>query len=222
MRVPIAVYMIPLVLLAMLGSAFAQDEAVRNDQSAQEWERPIPCDGFAQADSPDFDMPIPPPGMMPPGGPRGGDGQRFERLRMAKLAEFLELKEDQKEAVLEAFRTMRVRQRQIEKTRRTIIDELSQMLKSDHVDEKALIAKTDELTALERDRFAELDEFIKTTRAILTPVQVAKMAIFQERFEAAALRMVREGKRHPGGHGGPGRPGGPDRPMPPDSFEDRP
>jgi hypothetical protein len=135
-----------------------------------------------------------------------GERRGFEQLRLAKLAELLELKEEQEAPFIEAFRTMRQQQRQIEHRRRQLLDEMSQILRSDRIDEKILAAKTDELTALEHERLAGLDEFVKSARAILSPIQVAKMAIFQERFEAAALRMARERMHRPGGPGGQNTP----------------
>lgn len=164
-------------------------------------------------------MAQPRPGQGEP--PHRGDGQRFERFRMKKLAELLELKEEQKEPLFRAFRSMRQAQRQIEQRRQQLLDELSQIVKDNPGDEKELIARTDQLVALERDRIAEMEIFVGKARTILSPVQVAKMALFQERFEAAAMRMTREFMHRQGGHGGPDGPGAPDMP-PPDSFEDRP
>jgi Spy/CpxP family protein refolding chaperone len=181
----------------------------------------MPCDEFAQVDSPEFDSPVPPPGMTPgtppPGrGPGMGDRRGFERLRMNKLAELLELKDTQRKPFMEAFRKMRHQQRQIDQRRQHLLEEMSQIVRNDHPDEVALSAKTDELMSLERERSAGMEEFVKTTRAILTPIQVAKLAIFQDRFEAAALRMARERMHHPDG------PGGPNRPVDSDGTSDRP
>lgn len=154
------------------------------------------------------------------GEPPRGDAQRFERLRMRKLAELLELKQEQKQPLFRAFGEMRLAQRRIEQKRQLLLDELSQIVKNNPLDDQALDAKTDQLTALERERIVEREIFIRKVRAILTPVQVAKMALFQERFDAAALRMSREFMHRRGGPGGPGGP--PDMPIPEDSLEDRP
>ena len=218
MRSYITIHVTVMAILLIFGPAFAQTDPPHDGPPFQKC--PVsatPCYDFAWLDTPDSNEPIPPPGGMRPGeGPHGGDRRGFERLRMAKLAELLQLKEDQKEPFIEAFRKMRSRQRQIEQQRKQLLDELSQMLKSDRIDEKGLVAKTDQLVALERDRFAVMDNLFQAARTILTPVQVAKMALFQERFEAAAMRMTREFMHR---QGGPGRP---NMPMPPDSFDGRP
>ncbi|PWB73787.1 hypothetical protein C3F09_04810 [candidate division GN15 bacterium] len=203
-------------MLVAIGSAAAQDCPAQGRQNAQVCQRPEPGTEFAQNDS-EFDRPVPPPGEMPPMGmPHGGRGRGFERLRMAKLIELLQLTDTQRAPFLEAFRKMRHQQREVERQRMEILDEMSQMLKSDRADEKMLNIKTDELSSLARERCAGMEEFVSATRAILTPTQVAKMAIFQERFDAAALRMLRDRMLHPGGPGGSGMS------MPHDSFRDEP
>jgi len=207
-----------LAFLLILGSAFAQIDPPRDGRPPHECpELGMSGNDLAWLDAPDSDAPMPPPGEMRQGeGPHGGDRRGFERLRLRKLAELLELRQDQKQPFMEAFRKMRFQQREIEQQRRQLLDELSQMLKDDHIDDKALAIRTDKLAALDRDRLAVMQELFQSARRILTPVQVAKMAIFQERFEAAALRMVREFRHRPGG------PGAPNRPMPPDSSDGRP
>ena len=211
MRVLILLGIVLLLALATALPAYPQGHPCQMPVGSADCQIPRSCDEFAQVDSPEFDRPVPPPGMTPgtpppDGGPRMGERRGSERLRLAKVAELLELTEEQRAPFMEAFRTMRRQQRQIEQRRRQLLDEMSRILKSERINEKDLVAKTDELGILERERFAGLDEFAKTTRAILTPVQVAKLAIFHERFEAAALRMAREKMHRPGGPGGPNMP----------------
>lgn len=210
MRIRRTMCVMTIMLVATAGSAFAQGAPCPMKGTSQDCPMVMPCDEFAHIDSPEFDSPLPPPGMAPgtppPGrGPGMGDRRGFERLRMAKLTELLELKAEQRKPFMEAFRKMRHQQRQIGQRRQQLLEEMSQIVRNERPDEGALSAKADELTSLEHERFAGMDEFVRTTRAILTPTQVAKLAIFQDRFEAAALRMVRERMHHPGGPGGPNR-----------------
>lgn len=211
MRILIPLCTVLLLALATAHPVFPQGHPCQMPVGSADCQMPQSCDEFAQVDSPEFDRPVPPPGMTPgtpppDGRPRMGERRGSERLRLAKVAELLELTEEQRAPFMEAFRTMRRQQRQIEQRRRQLLDEISRILKSERINEKELVARTDQLGVLERERISGLDEFVKTTRAILTPVQVAKLVIFQERFEAAALRMARERMHRPGGPGNPNMP----------------
>jgi len=166
-------------------------------------------------------------------GPRGLDPEqrrRLEDLRRRRMAEFLELDEEQAEALereLGAFRRQheelrRERRRLMEELRRTLGAESAQLrerLRDLRGDEKA--ALRDQLDALRRNAEAReraLSELRQRLSRDLTLEQQARLQLFAERFQKQlqeGARRIRERRgaleREPGRDPGRGFRGEPDR-----------
>ena len=150
-----------------------------------------------------YSQPSDPPDSGAPS-PRMGRGARWghmepeqrrkyvEQFRLLKLLEILDLKEDQEAKFIESFRAMRRQQREIEQNRTEIMKNLSADLEKNGVDDARITNATDKLFALEDRRREAMRGFLTKARAFLTPEQVGRLILFQERFELELLERVRE------------------------------
>ena len=153
------------------------------------------------------------PGMPdPPANPRrlGMEQRRrqLEQLRLAKLLEVLDLKDDQEAPFMDAYRAMRRQQRQIEDDRAAAIQELSSGLETNSIGKQRIGELIDRLLALASDRVKTVDDFVMSMRKVLTPQQLGRLVVFQERFELELLEKLR-GFRGRMGQGGQFPPAGP-------------
>ncbi len=115
-----------------------------------------------------------------------------EQFRLLKLLELLDLKEEQEAKFIESFRSMRRQQRKIEQDRAELMQEISEELERNRVDDARIISAADQLLALDERRREVMANFLGKARTLLTPEQVARLILFQERFELELLERVRE------------------------------
>lgn len=137
--------------------------------------------------------------------------KHLEQLRMLKLLELLDLREDQEAEFLIAYRRFTDDMKELEDSKREIVDQLSDAVSEEPVDDGKINGLLDDLTTIEQSRLERLKAHIGDLRGLLEPVQLAKLAVFQERFEAQMLDRLKEFReRRSGGSGG--GPGGQMRP----------
>ncbi len=120
--------------------------------------------------------------------------ERIENLRKVRLVEILELKEDQSVRFLARMNDHDNARRTLMKDRGEALDRLERLIRNKADDgeyEKAFadVAAIDERMTMERKSFfAGLND-------ILTPIQRAKMLIFERRFEKELREAMREAQR---------------------------
>jgi Spy/CpxP family protein refolding chaperone len=144
---------------------------------------PVPTDPAAQRG----------PGRNSRRGPADVEQRRkfLDQLRVLKLLEVLNLREDQEPKFLQAFSDMRRRQRQVEEERAAVIDELAQNLQERKVDSKRIDEIIAKLTLLGTERAKLVTDFVASMRQLLTPEQLGRFIVFQDRFEYELLQRVR-------------------------------
>lgn len=122
-----------------------------------------------------------------------------ENLRMMKLLEAVDLSEEQSEKFVPLFYGFRKDIKGLVGERNGIIEGIRELITTDAPDDRI----KEELAKLKMNR-AEFsgrqDKFLGDCESILTTPQLAKLVIFQERFEREMLESLREFRRH----GGPG------------------
>lgn len=119
----------------------------------------------------------------------------LENLRLLKLLEAVELSEEQSERFIPIFHAFRTNMKELFDQRRELIDRLADQVKSGAPDEE-LERSIQQLRDL-KDRMDALhDSFIDDCRSILNIHQLARLVIFQERFEREILESLREFRRH--------------------------
>ncbi len=165
-----------LLLLALLGIAVSLS-AQQPPRAAQAPEAPD-----------EFDQEFPP-----------GPGSQFERFRMNKMLEMLQLDEQHRQTMRKLFREHRQAMQEIEKESRRALEDLTDQLHDRRADDKAIdktLAKLDSLD-IQRDRLRV--EFKKEADKSLTIVQRAKLRVFMQRFERQMVEKVRGMREHMAG-----------------------
>jgi len=195
-------------LLALLaaGTCLGND-AAGNQPGSDPADRPrfdlFDCPGGLGFDSEPrpFDMifaqgPVRGPGSGKGFGGRHGEEwedrrQHLEQLRMLKMLEALNLSEDQELEFLTAFRAVRKEHGRLNNEKEMLVDSLSALLDNDPTDEKAITSAVDRILAIEDTRRDVMKEFIDNIRGLLTPDQLARFVVFNERFERELLEQVK-------------------------------
>lgn len=141
-------------------------------------------------DSDSFGQQRPPFGDL---GPRGKRGQQkhLEQFRILKLLEFLDIQEDQETEFITVFRSMRRQQREYDLQRRDLLDSLAARLESESSEDKEILDLVEKVTELQEQRQEAMSKFMDKVRLLLTPRQLGRAIIFQERFELQLLEKLR-------------------------------
>lgn len=164
----------------------------------------VPVSFAGQVDDrpmPDSGSLPPRPGMMDkgPGHFGMGFGKEFddeqsrtlENLRLLKLLEFLEMDDDQSPQFILAFSNFRKDARQLHDEIKVKVEELAAALKADKPSDtqiNSLIKQIDEMM-IGHVKIAQ--EFHRKAAGILTPVQMGRMVVFENRFEKELIDTVR-------------------------------
>jgi len=122
----------------------------------------------------------------------------MENLRLFKLLEAIDLTEEQSTQFMPIFHSFRKDAKKLHDDRRELVESLRSFLNTGGSDEQI----KSELAKLKQNRLqidARQDEFFVECEKVLTTPQLARLVIFEERFEREALETLREFRR-PGGH----------------------
>ncbi len=149
---------------------------------------------MAQPDS------APPPPDFPGGGPHHRWRQMaesMENLRLLKLLETVDLTDEQSAKFIPLFQRFRSDFKESLDERRVLVNQLANMVDSSASDAD-LNAGIQKLIDLKKKMERQQSEFLDNCRGILTTKQLAKLVIFQERFEREILKSLREFRQgHP-------------------------
>ena len=130
------------------------------------------------------------PGMM--GGPRR---KHLEQFRMLKLLEFLDLTDEQEIPFLTRYRELDQAHDSLRQVRMGYIEQLARQVEEGGVSEAKINQLIDKVRETERQKINIDQNFLNDARNILTPEQVARLVVFQDRFEFEMLRQVGEFQR---------------------------
>ncbi len=132
-----------------------------------------------------------------PGGPyhgrrdEPGFGKHVEQFRMLKLLELLDLREDQEVEFITLFHRMRSQQRELRFKRVAVLEMLSDGLQPGEYAEVEVARAVRQLLQESRNEIDLRENFLKDAGNILTPIQLGRLILFQERFELELLGAVR-------------------------------
>lgn len=157
-------------------------------------------------------------GMHPQGGPGFGPvPQEFERLRMKKLFELLQLDEDKQERLREIAKDFRFRMMTSIRELTAIQDTLATGLRENNLSDTEMERLVNRLEDMESERANSIATFHQQARDLLTLRQYALLLVFEQRFEKEVFeRMMQRRGRGMGPR--PVSPGMP--PFDPDSIND--
>ena len=128
--------------------------------------------------------------------------KHLEELRMLKMLELLNLTSEQEIPFLTAFNQLRQDQRGLDQKGDILLDSMATEMAQAKPSEarlKDLIART---RVLEKQRVERMNSFIDHMETLLTTEQIAKLMIFQKRFEMELLEQIGRFRRD-GMQGGP-------------------
>lgn len=143
---------------------------------------------MAQPDS------APPPPDFRGGGPHHRWRQmaeNMENLRLLKLLEAVDLTEEQSAKFIPLFQRYRSEFKESLDQRRELVDTLADLVDSNASDAD-LNAAIQRLIDLKSKMERQQNDFLNQCREILTTKQLARLVIFQERFEREILQSLRE------------------------------
>ena len=182
-------------LLAAILMTFSA--AAAQDDNDPDWPvMPPDCEMrlmLAQAEQDmDSDSVRPPRSSFGDLGPRGMRDQHkhLEQFRILKLLEFLDFQEDQETEFITLFRSMRRQQRDYDLQRRDLLDSLAIRLESDSSEDEEILELVERVTQLQYRRQEAMSQFMDKTRLLLTPRQLGRAVVFQERFELQLLEKL--------------------------------
>ena len=132
------------------------------------------------------------PGMM------GKPGERFEKFRREKLMELLELNEDQKEQFLPMWQEWHRKLRDLRLQHKKEMNYLAHSLREQSLSEQQVDSLINQLMSLSDRRHQDRLLIIQKARDFLTPVQVGKLLVFEERFESHVMNKLRHGRGREG------------------------
>ena len=118
--------------------------------------------------------------------------KHLEQFRLLKLLELLELQDGQETPFITAFDKMRRERDDINRRKQETLEQIGNALGESDADKNRLNELIDDMLQIEKDARAENDRFVASCREFLTPEQVAKYLVFQERFEYELLESVRQ------------------------------
>ena len=129
------------------------------------------------------------------GGPPDMDNENrienIENLKMLKLMEALELTDKQTEKYIALLYDHRKTIKDLRVERRAIADSLSNMLDQPNQD-KNILRLVDRLKDNMDNQMNSMSQLFDKSKAILTPYQMGKQALFMEHFERDMLKSLRE------------------------------
>ena len=134
------------------------------------------------------------PGPHGMGFNRGFDSERaqtLENLRLIKLLELLDLDDDQSSQFILIFSNFRKDSRQLHDDISAKVDELAELLKSDQPSDSEIKALVKQIDQMRLGHVKIAEDFHKKAAEILTPVQMGKMVVFENRFEKELIDTVR-------------------------------
>jgi len=121
--------------------------------------------------------------------------KNLENLRLLKLLETLELNDDQSDEFIAEFASFRQKMKDLTTQINAQVDTLAEQLNQAEPDDKAILARVNEIENLRQQRPVLMSQLHDSVREFLTPVQIGKLVVFEERFERELLEKVRGFRR---------------------------
>ena len=140
---------------------------------------------------------------MPPFG-KGGPGpfgmdRRLEQLRMLKALELLDLDEETEAKFIVQFRKQRKEMQAIMEQRMELTEKMSELVKNEKTTDAEYEKLFAEINELDKKFFGQFKANMNAMKKLLTNEQMAKLYIFQMRFDRELMGKMRErgsGKFH--------------------------
>ncbi|KAA3634791.1 MAG: hypothetical protein DWP97_06340 [Calditrichaeota bacterium] len=120
------------------------------------------------------------------------DLKRFERLRMMKLLDLLDLDRKTEDKFIPHMREHQRETFKLMKKHEHLINKLGEGLKENKLSDNEIEEMIREINNLEKERNQQMVDFLIKSKAILTMEQLGKMYVFQARFGAEVIEKMRD------------------------------
>jgi len=126
-----------------------------------------------------------------PGERREEMHRRFEQLKLIKMLELLNLDEDSEAEFISLYRQHSKEMKEIMKTRKELIMELSQLVRSTSDDQKKYDEIFNEINNIDIKQMELIHSHFNQLKTVLTNEQIGKMYIFHDRFGPELMGRIR-------------------------------
>lgn len=120
--------------------------------------------------------------------------KHLEQFRLLKMLELLDLDEEHEVAFLTSFRSMRKDISNIWDERKGLVEKLVESIHKGDVSGDQVDKIVSELLRLDNEKNVIMKNFFNNVKTLLTPEQMAKFIVFQEKFEFELLDQMRDFK----------------------------
>ena len=120
------------------------------------------------------------------------DLKRFERLRMMKLLDLLDLDRKTEDTFIPLMREHQRETFKLMKKHEHLINKLGEGLKENKLSDNEIDELIREINNLENERNQQMVNFLIKSKEILTMEQLGKMYVFQARFGAEVIEKMRD------------------------------
>jgi len=117
--------------------------------------------------------------------------KNLENLRLLKLMEVLELTDEQSPQFISAFVDFRKEMRLANDVIQKETDSLASLLQTENPSDDAIKVSIARIESLKGDRLEKVRKFHGAMMTLLTPVQMGKLIVFEERFDRELIENVR-------------------------------
>jgi Spy/CpxP family protein refolding chaperone len=117
--------------------------------------------------------------------------KNLENLRLLKLLETLELNEEQNDKFIAAFSQFRKTFREIHEELEREVTALADYLETENKNNEIIMEHIDRVEEIRLKREMSRKDFFEKIKSILTPEQLGRMVVFDERFERKMLQTIR-------------------------------
>jgi predicted nucleic acid-binding Zn-ribbon protein len=142
----------------------------------------------------------------------------IETIKIWKMTEALDLSEDQAAKFFPKLTQLEAARREFQRRQRLLRDELAVLLRQRPLRDQEIKARLEELDRTEADFRGRERAVRNEVRTILSLEQQARLALFEERFEAEMRRTIQDLRIRRQGH----FPSGPGQGLRPPAVRDRP
>ena len=128
----------------------------------------------------------------PPGEPRPEKARNIESIKLWRMTQALDLSEEQTAKIFPNLHKLQKERRKFRQAHRQMMQELTALIQNPQLPENLLLKKVEQIEKAEktfRDFERKSQEQIKDQ---LTPLQQAKLILFEEKFERDLRQIFRE------------------------------
>lgn len=123
---------------------------------------------------------------------RGEIEARVRTMKIWKMTEELDLSEEQATRFFPIMQAMEEKQDAVEQERRQTLDKLGDLVWKENADAGEINSLLDQLEKLGGEEIAIRKQFRKDVSNVLTPPQMGKMVLFNQRFPMVMRDMIRD------------------------------